>query len=311
MGSQFPWGSQNRKTTLTAPIEAALSRLLSENSLRLSERNKRFLTYVVREALAGRGGRIKAYTIGVDVFGRGENFDPANDPIVRIEATRIRSALAGYYQRGGSSERIKILIPPGSYVPVFEGTDCESVDRLDEDCPRSLRRSANLHPAIVVSARSDSHERASAILLELLKHSIVARLRKMELRVFLSPAPEPGSLTRPTEQPVPLAAVYSLDIALYTAVEGQRQVWLLTDLRTGELLGTMVNDHPAHGALSTTIVDEIVDAVQKMIGYALMPNGPCVSSVEPLTAGNLCSDVGTPLSVADGMGCIASTSGRS
>src|SRR5271170_4280666 len=120
----------------TAGVESALETLLIEDRLRLSERNRRFLAFVVSEALAGREDRIKAYSVGVDVFGRGADFDPTIDPIVRIEATRIRSALASYYDKFGSENQIRITIPPGSYVPVFSLRENE-IRQLQEDAERS------------------------------------------------------------------------------------------------------------------------------------------------------------------------------
>src|SRR6476620_10671481 len=89
-------------------IRSALERMLASPHLHLSERNRHFLDYVVRETLEGRGDRIKAYVVGVDVFGRGEDFNPGIDPIVRIEATRIRSALASYYLQEGANEPLRI-----------------------------------------------------------------------------------------------------------------------------------------------------------------------------------------------------------
>ncbi|RDJ19818.1 hypothetical protein DWF00_04340 [Bosea caraganae] len=77
----------------------------------------------MEESLAGRGDRIKAYTIAVDVFGRGADFDGMLDPVVRIEAGRLRQALAEYYAGSGQAERIRISLPKGAYEPVFEIVD--------------------------------------------------------------------------------------------------------------------------------------------------------------------------------------------
>ncbi|OYD80277.1 hypothetical protein, partial [Azospirillum brasilense] len=58
-------------STITAPlIDAALARVLASRSLRGSARGRRFLQFIVQEALAGRANRIKAYTIAMDVFDR-------------------------------------------------------------------------------------------------------------------------------------------------------------------------------------------------------------------------------------------------
>lgn len=88
-----------------------------------SERNKRFLSYVVRETLEGRGNRIKAYNIALGVFDREADFDPLTDPIVRIEAGRLRRSLELYYLTAGREDRIRIDIPKGSYVAAFSYAD--------------------------------------------------------------------------------------------------------------------------------------------------------------------------------------------
>jgi adenylate cyclase len=103
-------------------VSHALTRLLSVPDFQASERNKRFLRYVVEETLADRGERIKSYSIAVDVFGRGADFDGASDSIVRTEATRLRGALTKYYVAAGAEDPIRILLSPGSYMPQFVRT---------------------------------------------------------------------------------------------------------------------------------------------------------------------------------------------
>ncbi len=100
-------------------MRAELDRILSSDAFRTSERNRRFLSYVVEEALAGRSDRIKAYNIATSVFGRGADFDPQSDTIVRIEAGRLRRALEHFYLTSGAESRVRIIIPTGTYVPHF------------------------------------------------------------------------------------------------------------------------------------------------------------------------------------------------
>src|SRR6187399_360654 len=75
---------------------AELERLLADPEFHSTERNKRFLRFVVEEFMEGRGNALKAYSIAVDAFGRPPTFDPGTDPIVRIEATRLRASLSQY-----------------------------------------------------------------------------------------------------------------------------------------------------------------------------------------------------------------------
>ena len=76
-----------------------------------SPRRQRFLQYIVNETLAGRPERLKGYSIGVEVFGRPEAFDPVADPIVRIEAARLREKLRDYYSAIGKQDPIRIDLP--------------------------------------------------------------------------------------------------------------------------------------------------------------------------------------------------------
>ncbi len=104
---------------LPEDIREHLRKLLACSDFDTSARNKRFLSYVVEETLSGRGKRIKAYNIALAAFDRGEDFDPLTDPIVRIEARRLRRSLEHYYLTAGKADRIRIAIPKGSYIASF------------------------------------------------------------------------------------------------------------------------------------------------------------------------------------------------
>jgi adenylate cyclase len=73
----------------------------------------------VETVLAGRSHEIKGYTVATQVFGRGEDFNQATDPIVSIQANKLRRALERYYLVAGQNDPIRIEIPKGSYVPQF------------------------------------------------------------------------------------------------------------------------------------------------------------------------------------------------
>jgi adenylate cyclase len=93
--------------------------LIGSNAFDASERNRRFLEYVVEETLAGRAERIKAYNVATEVFGRDVNFDPQLDPVVRMEARRLRTSLERYYLTEGKRSELRITLPKGGYVPEF------------------------------------------------------------------------------------------------------------------------------------------------------------------------------------------------
>jgi adenylate cyclase len=111
------------ETTPPLLIQDALQRVLASRDFVNSERKRRFLKFVVQETLAGHAGRIKAYAIALDVFDRDPSFNPVADPVVRIEAGRLRRCLEHYYLGEGAADRIRITIPRGGYVPHFSVTD--------------------------------------------------------------------------------------------------------------------------------------------------------------------------------------------
>lgn len=109
-----------RDTALSAEkICAQLERILSSGEFHATERQRQFLIFVVREAIAGRGQELKAYTVATKVFGRSADFDQATDPIVSIHANKLRRALERYYLVAGREDPLHIDIPKGTYVPTF------------------------------------------------------------------------------------------------------------------------------------------------------------------------------------------------
>src|SRR3954463_5563964 len=100
-------------------VRAALDRIAASEAFCACPQLIAFLRYVVEATLRGSQHRIKGYTIAVEALGRGDDFDPQDDPIVRVEAMRLRRALQRYYANGGSNDAVQIELPVGSYVPVF------------------------------------------------------------------------------------------------------------------------------------------------------------------------------------------------
>ncbi|HYL80841.1 MAG TPA: tetratricopeptide repeat protein [Candidatus Acidoferrum sp.] len=96
-----------------------LNRILSSKAFRQADRLKRFLSFIVDETIAGRGERLKEFVVGVEVFGKDNTFDPRNDPIVRVQARRLRAQLARYYREEGQDDDLAIDLPKGGYAPVF------------------------------------------------------------------------------------------------------------------------------------------------------------------------------------------------
>jgi len=102
-----------------AQVRAQLRRLVESGDFEANERRRKFLSYVVEETFAGRADRLKGFTIGQAVFDRGDDFDAQSDPVVRLEARRLRRDLDGYYAGTGAKDPVRISIPKGGYVPQF------------------------------------------------------------------------------------------------------------------------------------------------------------------------------------------------
>jgi serine/threonine-protein kinase len=100
-------------------VRAQVDRILASRIFSRSDRLTRFLRFSVEQTLAGHGGQLKEQLIGVEVFDRKPDYDPRIDPIVRVEARRLRTKLKAYYTSPGRGDCILVGLPKGTYVPVF------------------------------------------------------------------------------------------------------------------------------------------------------------------------------------------------
>jgi hypothetical protein len=122
-------------------IQKQLNRILTSPEFKATDVQKSFLTFVVETVLAGRSHEIKGYTVATQVFGRGEDFNQATDPIVSIQANKLRRALERYYLVAGQNDPIRIEIPKGTYVPLFR-----EIRHHNEERPFQERRKRPIPP---------------------------------------------------------------------------------------------------------------------------------------------------------------------
>ncbi len=101
-------------------VLAQLARISNSVTFRGAGRLRRFLEFIVAETLAGRKDQIKEYVVGVAVFDKPESFDPRSDPIVRVQARRLRAVLERYYHEEGYGSELVIELPKGGYAPVLK-----------------------------------------------------------------------------------------------------------------------------------------------------------------------------------------------
>jgi adenylate cyclase len=181
-------------------IEEQLHRILSSPEFDATPRQKKFLRFVTQMFLEGRAGEIKGYTVATDVFGRKTDFDPSTDPIVSVEARRLRRALEHYYLTAGRRDRVRITIPKGSYVPSFffqTGADSSSSSpetELDNNGQVDPWPSVLIRPFQNFSEGTGADYLAEGCMTEL----AIELSRYQDIRVFMKPSdPEGHSIEDP------------------------------------------------------------------------------------------------------------------
>jgi len=107
-------------------VRAQLERILASPGFANADRLSRFLRFVVERSLDGEGDQLKEYRLGTEVFDRPADYDPRLDSIVRVEARRLRSKLAEYYEGPGGADPTVIRVEKGGYAATFEAAAPES-----------------------------------------------------------------------------------------------------------------------------------------------------------------------------------------
>src|ERR1700745_4037882 len=102
-----------------AQFQAEIEKLVASHALHGSESLCKLLRYLGRQALEHPGTAVKEYQIATEVFGRQADFDPQLDSMVRVQAGRLRTKLAEYYNTEGATDRIVVELPKGSYAVAF------------------------------------------------------------------------------------------------------------------------------------------------------------------------------------------------
>jgi hypothetical protein len=131
-------------------IGKQLERLLTSPAFRNSKRCSDLLTYLVHRALDDSGaGPIKERTVGIEVFGRGPQYDTSTDHVVRSMASEIRKRLAQYYMEPEHETELRIDVPSGSYAarfrlpsvnPLREPASISIAEKIVEPPPPEARR---------------------------------------------------------------------------------------------------------------------------------------------------------------------------
>lgn len=164
-------------------VREQLERILRSETFQQADRLKRFLAFIVEEAMGGRQAELKEYVIGAQVFRKEESFDPRTDPIVRVQARRLRAKLMRYYREEGRADSLVFDLPKGGYAPVFKPRETPVVVR------RSISTALVSRNAIAVQVFADhSPGRDVGFLCLAFRDEIIHTLAQLPgLRVLAAP----------------------------------------------------------------------------------------------------------------------------
>ncbi len=168
--------SEEASQLCSEDILEELGRMLADDLFTRSERLSRFLRFIVEQALEGRAGELNQYGVGLAVFDKAPSFDPSIDPIVRVEAGRLRAKLREYYATSGQMDPVRIGMAKSGYRPTFRrltqhpaplgrqavSGQANEMRRLSPPLyPRSLRSRDKVFSIAVLPFSNLSHDAAS------------------------------------------------------------------------------------------------------------------------------------------------------
>jgi hypothetical protein len=136
----------------TLTIQAELERILSSRCFRSSKSSRKFLHYIVTASLTGNPRLLTQHAIAVEGLGKHTDFDDIDNPLVRVQAGRVRKQLNDYYATEGRYNSVCIQLPRGSYQPVFMRNQPEPSNLLH--VPADISFSQSQGPAIVCIPRT-------------------------------------------------------------------------------------------------------------------------------------------------------------
>jgi TolB-like protein len=158
---------------LPQDVNVQMERILASDLFQHSERLKKLLRYLVTHMLWGKTDEIKEYRIATEVFGRKESFEPEIDPIVRVQAHRLRTKLQAYMQRHAISERLIIDLPKGAYIVRVQKTPRKIDNHIRSTYPRLGRFSIGVLPLLDLRLNKIKTDVVTDSLTEELIHSLM------------------------------------------------------------------------------------------------------------------------------------------
>ena len=259
-------------------IRAQLRRILASSEFAASPRMQDFLRLAVSEALAGRPDRLKEYVIGIEVFRRPSSFDPGIDPIVRVEARRLRAKLERFYSAEGRQDPLLIELPKGGYAPHFRA---RTASDWTAETPGSANRIAVL-PFQALSATAEAQQFCDGLSWEL-----THRLTRIEGLTVVASA----SVKRIREGSPLDAAAAGSELGAATVLTGSvresagriRVIAQMLAVATGVYLWSETYDRKLEDVFSIqdAIAHAIVSRLRLQLGSDEPPATPCRSAYNP------------------------------
>src|SRR4029453_16048740 len=138
MPSETDSSAQERRELPESMVRAELEKILESEVFSRSQQLRRFLAFIVEQRLTGQGQSLKESVLAHELYGKGTDFDGGADPVVRVDARRLRDKLREYYE--GRSDPVVISLPKGSYVPIFEANSISPIDAAPVVVPPEQQR---------------------------------------------------------------------------------------------------------------------------------------------------------------------------
>jgi adenylate cyclase len=172
-------------------VTAELQAILESGNFDASPRSRAFLRFIVEETLAGRQSGLTQAMIATRVFGRRDDFDATVDPVVRIQAGRLRRSLERYYLLASARDPVRIELPRGAYVPRFRWSDPPALAPINAAAAEPTADPGGW-PVVVLDFDTEAAPHfLDHLTVELGRYADVQVVRRQELDRL--PAPLPGN----------------------------------------------------------------------------------------------------------------------
>ena len=229
MGREEP---PRKSGPLEHELREALQRVLACRGLAECAQLRKFLAFIVEESLRGRACELKEYRVGVEVFRKSPTFDPRLDPIVRVQAGRLRARMAHYYRGEGSADPVVIELPKGSYAATFHYRSDAGQSRSAVAPPG--RMGVAVMPFVDLSKEGDQGHLCYGVRDELIR--VLTRIRPLRVIAWKRGSEETGHRWDARAVGAEVEAAYVVEGSVLKSEEHLRISTYLIEAATGAYL---------------------------------------------------------------------------